>query len=180
MPLDGVPANSSLSNDAWPPSTVTVFAAVRTRQPPSAHADRLNVNVIPKVDDSRSRGLSRRRRWCGHMYWWCSVGATSYVHRCGVRVRTGGREAMSSPQSGCTRVGATQPMIFSADETTDIGYESVPPITPRAAAVSRARSTGYRSTSAATITTLHRPRRTPPHRYGQLAAPRILASLRAG
>jgi len=87
---------------------------------------------------------------------------------------------MSSPQSGCTRVGATQPMIFSADETTDIGYESVPPITPRAAAVSRARSTGYRSTSAATITTLHRPRRTPPHRYGQLAAPRILASLRAG
>jgi hypothetical protein len=29
------------------------------------------------------------------------------------------------PQSGCTRVGATQPMIFPADETTDIGYESV-------------------------------------------------------
>lgn len=28
------------------------------------------------------------------------------------------------------RVGATQPMIFSADETTDIGYESGTPVTP--------------------------------------------------
>jgi len=27
-------------------------------------------------------------------------------------------------QFGTGRVGATQPMIFSADETTDIGYES--------------------------------------------------------
>jgi arylsulfatase len=27
-------------------------------------------------------------------------------------------------QVGTGRVGATQPMVFSADETTDIGYES--------------------------------------------------------
>jgi len=31
---------------------------------------------------------------------------------------------------GTGRVGATQPMIFSADETTDIGYESGTTVTP--------------------------------------------------
>ena len=31
---------------------------------------------------------------------------------------------------GTGRVGATQPMVFSADETTDIGYESGTPVTP--------------------------------------------------
>ena len=31
---------------------------------------------------------------------------------------------------GSGRVGATQPMIFSADETTDIGYESGTTVTP--------------------------------------------------
>ena len=31
---------------------------------------------------------------------------------------------------GAGRVGATQPMIFSADETTDIGYESGTTVTP--------------------------------------------------
>lgn len=31
---------------------------------------------------------------------------------------------------GTGRVGATQPMIFSADETTDIGYESGTPVSP--------------------------------------------------
>ncbi len=31
---------------------------------------------------------------------------------------------------GRGRVGATQPMIFSADETTDIGYESGTTVTP--------------------------------------------------
>jgi hypothetical protein len=30
---------------------------------------------------------------------------------------------------GRGRVGATQPMVFSADETTDIGYESGTPVT---------------------------------------------------
>jgi arylsulfatase len=56
----------------------------------------------------------------------------------------------------CRPVGATQPMIFSADETTDIGYESgttVTPTTPRQPAGSPARSTGCRSTSARMITT---------------------------
>ncbi len=33
-------------------------------------------------------------------------------------------------QVGVGRVGATQPMIFSADETTDIGYESGTTVTP--------------------------------------------------
>ena len=33
-------------------------------------------------------------------------------------------------QVGSGRVGATQPMIFSADETTDIGYESGTTVTP--------------------------------------------------
>jgi arylsulfatase len=31
---------------------------------------------------------------------------------------------------GKGRVDATQPMVFSADETTDIGYESGTPVTP--------------------------------------------------
>ena len=31
---------------------------------------------------------------------------------------------------GNGRVGATQPMVFSADETTDIGYESGTTVTP--------------------------------------------------
>ena len=31
---------------------------------------------------------------------------------------------------GTSRVGATQPMVFSADETTDIGYESGTTVTP--------------------------------------------------
>ena len=51
---------------------------------------------------------------------------------------------------------ATQPMIFSADETTDIGYESgttVTPTTPPRPAASPARSTGSSSTSATTTTT---------------------------
>ena len=58
---------------------------------------------------------------------------------------------------GTGRVGATQAMIFSADETTDIGYESGTTVTPglhRARrAGSPARSTGCRSTSATTTTT---------------------------
>jgi hypothetical protein len=31
---------------------------------------------------------------------------------------------------GAGRVGATQPMVFSADETTDIGYESGTTVSP--------------------------------------------------
>jgi hypothetical protein len=31
---------------------------------------------------------------------------------------------------GTGRVGATQPMVFSADETTDVGYESGTPVSP--------------------------------------------------
>ena len=38
---------------------------------------------------------------------------------------------------GTGRVGATQPMIFSADETTDIGYESGTTVTPTTAHGSR-------------------------------------------
>ena len=63
---------------------------------------------------------------------------------------------------GTGRVGATQPMIFSADETTDIGYESgttVTSTTPRATAGSRARSTGCSSILARMITTTSSTRR---------------------
>ena len=60
-------------------------------------------------------------------------------------------------RSGTGRVGATQPMIFSADETTDIGYEirhdRHPRLHRRGPAGSPGRSTGCRSTSATTTTT---------------------------
>ena len=57
---------------------------------------------------------------------------------------------------GTGRVGATQPMIFSADETTDVGYESGTSVSPEYSARtagSPARSTGCRSTPAMTTTT---------------------------
>ena len=57
---------------------------------------------------------------------------------------------------GTGRVEMTQPMVFSADETTDIGYESGMTVTADyTAATSRspARSAGSRSTSARTTTT---------------------------
>ena len=58
---------------------------------------------------------------------------------------------------GTGRVGATQPMIFSADETTDVGYESGTSVsadyTPAEQPVHGARSTGCRSTPATTTTT---------------------------
>ena len=55
---------------------------------------------------------------------------------------------------GKGRVGATQAMIFSADETTDIGYESGTPVSPTTrpkTASSPARFTGCSSTWARTI-----------------------------
>ena len=57
---------------------------------------------------------------------------------------------------GTGRVGATQAMIFSADETTDVGYESgtsVTRTTARTAVASPGRSAGCRSTPATTTTT---------------------------
>ena len=57
---------------------------------------------------------------------------------------------------GTGRVEDTQPMIFSADETTDIGYNRAPPshpTTPPTAAGSPGRSSGCSSTSAPTTTT---------------------------
>ena len=60
-------------------------------------------------------------------------------------------------QVGSGRVEMTQPMIFSADETTDIGYESGTTVSPglhrRRAATSPEGSRGSRSTSATTTTT---------------------------
>jgi hypothetical protein len=50
--------------------------------------------------------------------------------------------------AGTGRVDAIQPLIFSADETTDIGYESGTPVTSdynAATAGPRARSIGCRS-----------------------------------
>ena len=83
--------------------------------------------------------------------------------RAGVRVRRWwsrqgwNRDALLRRQGiGTGRVEATQPMIFSADETTDIGYESGTTVTPdydSTRAGSPARSTGCSSISATTTTT---------------------------
>ena len=59
-------------------------------------------------------------------------------------------------QVGEGRVERTDPMVFSADETCDVGADVGSPVSPDygpAATRSPARSTGCRSTSARTITT---------------------------
>ena len=56
---------------------------------------------------------------------------------------------------GSGRVDATQPIVFSADETTDVGYESgtrCPPTTRRRPVASPERSIGCRSIWALTTT----------------------------
>ena len=72
---------------------------------------------------------------------------------------------------GTGRVGATQPMIFSADETTDIGYESGTTVTPDYTRlhqpVHRQDQLGADRPRRRRPRPLHRPRRTPPHRHGQ-------------
>ena len=72
---------------------------------------------------------------------------------------------------GTGRVGATQPMIFSADETTDIGYESGTTVTSDYTARD-SRFTGkinwvQTRPRQRRSRPLHRPRRTAPHRHGQ-------------
>ena len=71
---------------------------------------------------------------------------------------------------GTGRVGATQPMIFSADETTDIGYESGTTVTPDYTAddqpVHRQDQLGADRPRRRRPRPLHRPRGTPPHRHG--------------
>ena len=71
---------------------------------------------------------------------------------------------------GTGRVDATQPMIFSADETTDIGYESGTTVTPDYTAhdqpVHRQDQLGPDRPRRRRPRPLHRPRRTPPHRHG--------------
>ena len=72
---------------------------------------------------------------------------------------------------GTGRVEATQPMIFSADETTDIGYESGTTVTPDYTAttqpVHRQDPLGPDRPRRRRPRPLHRPRGTPPHRHGQ-------------
>ena len=70
---------------------------------------------------------------------------------------------------GKGRVGATQPMVFSADETTDIGYESGTTVT---AGLHRPRQPLHRQDPLGADRPrrrrprpLHRPRRAPPHRH---------------
>ena len=78
---------------------------------------------------------------------------------------------------GTGRVGATQPMVFSADETTDIGYESGSTVTPDYTAHT-SRFTGQDQLGPdrprrRRPRPLHRPRRTTPHRHGPpVARPR--------
>ncbi len=77
---------------------------------------------------------------------------------------------------GTGRVEATQPMIFSADETTDIGYESGTTVTPDYTAprqpVHRQDQLGADRPRRRRPRPLHRPRGTPPHRHGQAVAAR--------
>ena len=87
----------------------------------------------------------------------------------GVRLRRGGLAKggdvtlfHDGTEVGKGRVEATQPMVFSADETTDIGYESGTTVTPdytATAAASPASSTGSSSTPAPTTTTTTSTRR---------------------
>ena len=71
---------------------------------------------------------------------------------------------------GTGRVEATQPMIFSADETTDIGYESGTTVTPDYTAddqpLHRQDPLGADRPRRRRPRPLHRPRRAPPHRHG--------------
>ena len=75
---------------------------------------------------------------------------------------------------GTGRVGATQPMIFSADETTDIGYESGTTVTPDYTRghqpIHRQDQLGADRPRRRRPRPLHRPRRTPPHRDGPSVA----------
>ena len=85
------------------------------------------------------------------------------AHGVRLRRRRARPRAATSPstttarRSGTGRVDATQPMVFSADETTDIGYESgttvSPDYTARDEPVHRQDRAGCRSTSATTTTT---------------------------
>ena len=75
---------------------------------------------------------------------------------------------------GTGRVEATQAMIFSADETTDIGYESGTTVTPDYTATT-SRFTGQDPLGPdrprrRRPRPLHRPRRAPPHRHGPAVA----------
>ena len=76
---------------------------------------------------------------------------------------------------GSGRVGATQPMVFSADETTDIGYESGTTVTPDYDAhdqpVHRQDPLGAARRGHRRPRPLHRPRGTPPHRHGASMTP---------
>ena len=77
---------------------------------------------------------------------------------------------------GTGRVEATQPMIFSADETTDIGYESGTTVTPdytaREQPVHRQDPLGADRRRRRRPRPLHRPRGAPPHRHGPAVATR--------
>ena len=79
---------------------------------------------------------------------------------------------------GTGRVGATQPMVFSADETTDIGYESGTTVTPdytrQHQPVHRQDPLGADRPRRRRPRPLHRPRGTTPHRHG----PSVVQDLR--
>ena len=76
---------------------------------------------------------------------------------------------------GTGRVEATQAMIFSADETTDIGYESGTTVTPDYTAahqpVHRHDQLGADRPGHRRPRPLHRPRGTPPDRHGAAVDP---------
>ena len=87
-------------------------------------------------------------------------------------------------QVGTGRVGATQPMIFSADETTDIGYESGTTVTPDYTAheqpVHRQAPLGPARRRRRRPRPLHRPRGTAAGRHGPAVARSVNAALGRG
>ena len=80
----------------------------------------------------------------------------------------------TAPRSAPAGSSATQPMIFSADETTDIGYESGTTVTPDYTAhdqpVHRQDPLGPDRPRRRRPRPLHRPRRAPPRRHGPAVA----------
>ena len=118
----------------------------------------------------RHRGRRRRSRPAPTRCGWSSPTTAAGWPRAATSPST-----TTATPVGTGRVGATQPMVFSADETTDIGYESGTTVTPDYTAhdqpVHRQDPLGADRPRQRRPRPLHRPRGTPPHRHGPAVAP---------
>ena len=107
-------------------------------------ASRRTATTSSACSGSRSTGTARSRRArtrCG----WSSPTTVAGSARAATS-----RSTSTASRSASGRVDGTVPMLFSADETTDVGADTATPVSDdysARAARSRARSTGCRSTS---------------------------------